>query len=171
MKILFDTERLIITAAAESEIPEIIALEEHPDNRNYLWIGTYEEHKAEITDPNHILCVFKEKATSKIIGYALIRLHPSSHVLELRRIAIDKKGSGYGTEIMKSLFEYAFKTLNINRLWLDVYPDNHIGIKLYEKLGMHKDGILRQNYLSDRGYLDQIIYSILRSEYDSKQDN
>ena len=30
---------------------------------------------------------------------------------------------------------------------------------------MHQDGVLRQNYLSDRGYLDQIIYSLLRSEY------
>ncbi len=31
---------------------------------------------------------------------------------------------------------------------------------------MHRDGVLRQNYLSDRGYLDQIIYSMLKSEYE-----
>ena len=30
---------------------------------------------------------------------------------------------------------------------------------------MHRDGVLRQNYKSERGYLDQIIYSMLRSEY------
>lgn len=169
MKTLFQTERLVVACAAETEIPKIIQLEEHPDNRNYLWIGTVEEHKDEIKDPNHILCVFKEK-TVGIIGYALIRLNRSSNVLELRRIAIDKKGIGYGTEIMEKLFEYAFTKLNVNRFWLDVYPDNNIGIKLYEKLGMHSDGVLRENYLSHRGYLDQIIYSMLKSEYDAKMN-
>ena len=59
----------------------------------------------------------------------------------------------------------SFTQLDTHRLWLDVYPDNLRGIRLYESLGMHQDGVLRQNYLSDRGYLDQIIYSLLRSEY------
>lgn len=38
-------------------------------------------------------------------------------------------------------------------------------LEIYESLGMHKDGVLRQNYKAERGYLDQIIYSMLRSEY------
>ena len=66
---------------------------------------------------------------------------------------------------MTALFKYAFEEMNINRFWLDVYPDNTIGIKLYEGLGMHRDGVLRQNYKSKRGYLDQIIYSMLKTEY------
>ncbi len=66
---------------------------------------------------------------------------------------------------MEALIKYAFEELKVNRFWLDVYPDNEYGIKLYESLGMHKDGVLRQNYKSDRGYLDQIIFSILKDEY------
>lgn len=68
-------------------------------------------------------------------------------------------------ESMIALIKYAFHETNTNRLCLDVYPDNEIGIKLYEGLGMHRDGVLRQNYKAARGYLDQIIYSILREEY------
>lgn len=162
---LFETERLAVREAAEQDIDEIIYFEKHPDNHDFLWIGTVQEHKDEIADPNHILCVFIEKVTGKTVGYALIRLNNKSHVFELRRIAIDKKGVGYGKEAMKALFKYAFEELDINRFWLDVYPDNAIGIKLYESLGMHRDGVLRQNYLSDRGYLDQIIYSMLKAEY------
>jgi len=52
---------------------------------------------------------------------------------------------------------------------LDAYPDNLIGIRLYESLGMHLDGVLRQNYKSSRGYLDQIIYSMLKTEYNDIQ--
>ncbi|MEL7654929.1 MAG: GNAT family protein [Bacillota bacterium] len=162
---MLNTERLCIVAAVESEIDTIIALESHKDNRNYLWIGTYEEHKAEIEDPNHLLLVFKRKEDQKIIGYALIRLDFKSEIFELRRIAVSEKGKGYGKESMLAILKYAFEERNTNRFWLDVYPDNTIGIQLYEALGMHRDGILRQNYKSERGYLDQIIYSMLRSEY------
>ena len=68
---------------------------------------------------------------------------------------------------MEALLKFAFEETETNRFWLDVYPDNLIGIKLYESLGMHRDGVLRQNYKAERGYLDQIIYSMLRREYEA----
>ncbi len=162
---MIKTKRMIIEEAGVSDISTIIELESHKDNRDYLWIGTEEEHKEEIADPNHLLLIFREKTDNRTVGYALVRLNPKSEVFELRRIAISEKGQGYGREAMNALFKLAFETMKINRFWLDVYPDNTIGIKLYESLGMHRDGVLRQNYKAERGYLDQIIYSMLRSEY------
>lgn len=168
---MIKTARLDIVEAVESEIQTIIAIEEHKQNRDYLWIGTYEEHLNEISDPNHLLLVFKEHDGKKIVGYALIRLDFKSNIFEIRRIAIVEKGIGYGKESMIALIKYAFEQTKTNRLWLDVYPDNLGGIKLYENLRMHKDGVLRQNYKADRGYLDQIIYSILREEYGEWKNN
>jgi [ribosomal protein S5]-alanine N-acetyltransferase len=162
---MIETKRLYIVDATEEDIDTIIKLEGHKDNRNFVWLGTYEEHKAEIQDKNYLLLVFKQKEDNLIVGFALIKLDLNSEIFELRRIAISHKGIGYGKEVMNGLLKYAFEELNINRFWLDVYPDNVIGIKLYESLGMHRDGVLRQNYKSERGYLDQIIYSILKSEY------
>lgn len=162
---MINTERLQIIEAVENDLETIMEIESHKDNRDFIWIGTYEEHKAEIEDRNHLLWVFKTKNEHKIIGYALARIDWKSDVFELRRIAITDKGIGYGKEVMKAIILFAFMQLNMNRFWLDVYPDNFVGIKLYEGLGMHRDGILRQNYKSSRGYLDQIIYSLLRSEY------
>ena len=37
-----ETKRLVITEACEKDIDTIIMLESHPENRDYLWIGTYE---------------------------------------------------------------------------------------------------------------------------------
>lgn len=162
---MIETKRLYIIDATEEDIETIIELESHEENRNFLWIGTYEEHKEEIEDKNHLLFVFRQKVDNVIIGYALIRLDFKSEIFELRRIAISQKGIGYGKEAMIALLKYAFEERNINRFWLDVYPDNFIGIRLYEGLGMHRDGVLRQNYKSKRGYLDQIIYSMLKNEY------
>lgn len=165
---MLETKRLNIIDATEADIETIINLESHKDNRDFIWLGTYEEHKAEIEDKNHLIFVFRRKEDNLIVGFALIRLDFKSEIFELRRIAISHKGIGYGKEVMTVLLKYAFEDMNINRFWLDVYPDNIIGIKLYEGLGMHRDGILRQNYKSSRGYLDQIIYSMLKSEYVKK---
>lgn len=163
-----ETKRMCIMEAAAGDVDRIIELESHPENRDYLWIGTREEHLDEIADPRHLLLVFRPVEGESILGYALIRLDFKSHIFELRRIAMDVKGQGYGREAMEALFAYAFGETETNRFWLDVYPDNEIGIRLYESLGMHRDGVLRQNYKAERGYLDQIIYSLLRSEYEKR---
>ena len=203
---MIETRRMWLIDAAVDDIDEIIALEEHKDNRDYLWIGTREEHQSEIEDPKHILLIFKKKPletagqpggtaaqpgraegrpaaqdaaggdakdapaeaairAAQTVGYALIRLDPKSEIFELRRIAIAEKNKGYGREAMEALFKFAFEELGTNRFWLDAYPDNVVGIRLYESLGMHRDGVLRQNYKAERGYLDQIIFSMLKSEY------
>ena len=115
------------------------------------------------------MLIFRKKDNSDIVGYALVRLNRKSEIFELRRIAISEKRKGYGREAMEALLKEAFENMGINRFWLDVYPDNVFGINLYESLGMHRDGVLRQNYKAERGYLDQIIYSMLKSEYFSRK--
>lgn len=165
-KAFIETKRLNIYEVIPREIDKIIELESHSEIRDFIWIGTQEEHLSEINDQNHLLLIFYDKDNTKIKGYALIRLDFNSNVFEIRRIAVTERGKGLGKESMKALIKYAFEETDTNRLWLDVYPENIKGIKLYEGLGMHCDGVLRQNYRDKRGYLDQIIYSILRSEYE-----
>lgn len=167
---MISTESLNIVEASESDIETIMEIEDDKDNKDYIWSGTYEEHLSEIKDKDHLLFVIKEKDTGDIVGFALIGLDFKSDKFEIRRIAIQKKGKGYGGELMTALIRYAFEETKTNRVWLDVYPDNEIGIKLYESLGLHKDGRLRQNYKSERGYLDQIVYSLLREEYSNWKD-
>lgn len=166
---MIETERLYIVDATEEDIETIIELENHKDNKKFIWTGTYEEHKAEIADKNHLVFIFRRKEDSLIVGYALIRLDFKSDIFELRRIVISHKQMGYGKEVLKALIKYAFEERNTNRFWLDVYPDNVVGIKLYEGMGLNRDGVLRQNYKSERGYLDQIIYSMLKCEYLKKR--
>jgi len=164
---ILQTENLDFINATENDIDEIISIESHIDNRDFLWIGTREEHLEEISDNDQIPVMIKERATNETAGYILARLNRKANSFELRRLAITKKGKGYGKETMLGLFDYVFNELKQNKLWLDVYHDNYIGISLYEKVRMHRDGILRENDLTDRGYMDQIIYSILKREYDN----
>jgi RimJ/RimL family protein N-acetyltransferase len=162
---MIKTNRLYLTNAQENDIKLIMEMERHRENTNFVFKGTFEEHKAEIENNEFIFLIVKEKETHEIVGFVLSHLDKKSERFEFRRFVISKKGMGYGKEVMAGILKFAFEELNINRFWLDVYPDNIIGIKLYERMGMHKDGVLRQNYKSERGYLDQIVYSMLKSEY------
>ena len=159
------TKRVAIRSATESDINHIIEIEKHPDNRDFIWIGTYEEHLSEINDNQRLLLIFHRLEDNAPIGYSLSRIDFKSEVYELRRFVITDKRKGYGREVMIAHLKYAFEHLKVNRFWLDVFPDNLAGIGLYESLKMHRDGVLRQNYKANRGYLDQIVYSMLKHEY------
>ena len=162
------TDRLYLMEAQESDINMIMEIENHKDNRDFIWQGTYEQHLSEINDENYMLLKFEKTEDRGIAGYCLIGIDRHSERFELRRIAITEKGKGYGREAIAALMGYAFTELGMNKFWLDVYPDNKVGIALYESLGLKKEGVLRQNYKSDRGYLDQVVYSMLKSEYIQK---
>lgn len=162
-----ETNRLFITPATKDDIETIISFEQHPDNRLFIFRGTYEEHLAEIADPLKGLFIIKTKEELKRIGFVLYVLDPESERFELRRIAIDSKNKGYGREVFQRIFELAFEELNVNKVWLDVYHDNEVGIHFYKSLGMFREGVLRENHKEERGLLDQIIYSMLRREYEA----
>ena len=162
---MIETANLKIIEAREEDIKDIMEMEEHEENRNFIWQGTYEQHLNEIMDKNYLLLIFKRKEDNKTVGFALNYLDYKSEKFELRRIAVTVKGSGYGREALNALIKYTFEDLEFNKFWLDVYPDNIVGIKLYESAGLHCDGVLRQNYKSERGFLDQKVYSMLKSEY------
>lgn len=164
---IFETNRLLIIEAKPEDIPYITELENHEENRHFVWQGSTAEHLAEIRDIHQILALVHDKETQEAVGYILVRLHPDSKQLELRRIVIDHKGQGYGKEILLAMMGYTFDVKQYHKFWLDVYPTNTIGIRLYENLYMHKDGILRDNYFNGEVYLDQIIYSILAPEWEA----
>ncbi|MGX6978528.1 GNAT family N-acetyltransferase [Vagococcus elongatus] len=162
---MIETDRLFILPAFKEDIDTILAIEHAPENRNFIFRGTREEHLAEIHDPSTGICLIKTKKNRKTIGFLIFDLDKASEKFELRRIAIVPKNQGYGTESLKAVFKYAFEKLEMNKVWLDVYTDNLHAISLYEKLGMQKEGILRQNHKDECGFLDQALYSLLKNEY------
>ena len=73
--------------------------------------------------------------------------------------------SGYGTETMQLLLKHGFETLNLNRIALVVYDDNLRAIRTYEKAGFILEGRLRQAKYKHGRYIDELIMSVLRSEW------
>ncbi|EKD69121.1 MAG: GCN5-related N-acetyltransferase [uncultured bacterium] len=85
-------------------------------------------------------------------------------------IAIGEKsylGRGFGRETMELILGYAFGTLGLNMIFLNVFADNARAIASYEKCGFKKRGSLPQCFYRDGAYIDCVIMSITKDEYKS----
>ena len=72
---------------------------------------------------------------------------------------------GYGTETMRLLLVHGFDTLNLHRIWLQVYEKNKRGIRAYEKAGFQHEGKYRQAHYQDGEYFDVHLMSVLKEEW------
>jgi RimJ/RimL family protein N-acetyltransferase len=72
---------------------------------------------------------------------------------------------GYGREALRLIQRHGFNTLNLNRIFLRVYATNPRAVKSYEYAGFVLEGRLRQAHFQDGQYVDVLIMSVLRSEW------
>jgi RimJ/RimL family protein N-acetyltransferase len=74
-------------------------------------------------------------------------------------------GKGYGTDAMKTLLDFIFMEMNLNKVRLNVYSFNERAVKSYEKCGFKQEGVLRQEIFRNGKYYDTIVMGILRDEF------
>jgi len=72
---------------------------------------------------------------------------------------------GYGFEAMELIVKHGFQNLNLNRIFLQVFETNPGGIRCYEKAGFKHEGRLREARFYEGHYIDVLLMSILKSEW------
>jgi len=78
-------------------------------------------------------------------------------------------GKGLGTEVFELLTDYAFKQLNLFRLNSSVISSFQPSQKILKRLGFEEEGIRRQVHFIEGRYHDEIIYGLLRSDWEMKK--
>jgi ribosomal-protein-alanine N-acetyltransferase len=76
-------------------------------------------------------------------------------------------GHGYATEAAWHMMDWGFKQLNIHRLVAFCHASNAASVRVMEKLGMHRDGILRETRWLNGSWWDEYVYAILEKEWKS----
>ncbi len=75
----------------------------------------------------------------------------------------DYQGRGVGTTLMETLLDLADHWLMLVRVELEVFADNERAIRLYEKLGFEKEGLLRMTTVRNGRYVDEYKMARLRN--------
>ncbi len=74
---------------------------------------------------------------------------------------IDKK---YAPTAIKLILNYGFKTLNLNKLWAEIYEIDSKKLDFFKSLGFEIDATLREHYYYDGKYYNSHILSLLRKD-------
>lgn len=75
-------------------------------------------------------------------------------------------GKGYGTRATRAALRFAFHTLNLHRVELEVFDFNGRAIRAYEKAGFRLEGTRREAMYQDGAYHSEHLMAILRSEFE-----
>jgi diamine N-acetyltransferase len=74
------------------------------------------------------------------------------------------KSKGYGIDTMNTIISYAFNTLNLIKITVEVAEINKPAINLYNKLGFVEEGRLRKQFFNNGSYIDVIVLSLFRRD-------
>ncbi len=77
----------------------------------------------------------------------------------------DYKRKGLMSEAVIAILKYGFEKLKLNRIEAIVGTNNIPSLRIMEKYGFNKEGILRKNSLNLGYYEDSIMFSLLSSEF------
>lgn len=75
-------------------------------------------------------------------------------------------GKGLGTEARILLLDFAFRERGFNRIWAEILENNVASIKMLEKCGYKREGLLRSSIYKNGKFHNQVIMSILRDEFE-----
>lgn len=154
--------------ATKQDFPFIYGLYMHPLVNPFL---LYEQMSEEEFEPifndllhNDILYVFE--ANNQPLGmFKLVPLkHRNSHIAYLGGVGIHPQyaGQGLGQAMLRHIVTVG-REMNLLRIELSASTANNKAIRLYEKVGFEKEGILRKyTYLKSEGrFLDETMMAYL----------
>jgi RimJ/RimL family protein N-acetyltransferase len=174
-----ETDRLILRPLVPSDAPDLARLAgrreiadttisiPHPysEDQARIWIAT---HTFEAND-KEIVFALTLKDTGTLIGTMGLRDIEAEHSQAEMGfwIAVEHWGRGYATEAAMAVVRYAFRTLNLNRVYAHHMARNPASGRVLEKVGMKREGLLRQRVKKWGVFEDVVILAVLRTDWPS----
>lgn len=172
------TRRLMLREYATADVP---AVQENVADAAY-----WEHHATEPPSADKIsaliLWAVQEQALKPRVNYYLAAVRKDSGALigeAVLRIAdpVSRQGEigfgvarkywkqGYATEIGQALLNAAFTHFKLHRVLAQCSPENKASIRVMQKLGMAREGLLRDVTMARGKWWSSVVYSILEHEY------
>jgi RimJ/RimL family protein N-acetyltransferase len=170
-----------LRAAERSDIPRFVEWLNDNDVCQYLMIyypmsmaieeKWFEDNtKRSPSEQVLVMEIFTESGWKAIGNISLMNFSDIDREAEVGLFIGDKSewGKGYGRKALKLMLNYGFYTLNLNRIYLRVYENNLRGIRAYKATGFIEEGRMRQAKFSNGKYLDVLLMSVLRDEWQAE---
>ena len=84
-------------------------------------------------------------------------------------LGLEHTNRGYGSDAVRVLTDYAFREMGLHRVQLEVYAFNRGAVRAYAKAGFVEEGRRRAMVLHDGHWYDEVLMSVLDSEWSARQ--
>ncbi len=176
MSLPITTERLVLRRYTYDDIQDIIEFVSHPSvARATPEIGTTESEVRKYIDLQNSYQPFEQdkcfdlaierKQNGKVIGLLSLVCKEHKQGAIGWALGIKYRGQGYGTKAARALMALSFDLLGLHRIYATTSSRNVDSWRVMERLGMRREGHLREAEFRDGEWLDTLIYGILADEW------
>lgn len=168
-------EKIVLRAVEESDNAMLLSLINDPDTEMMLGGSSWPvseaeqlkwfEHQEKSRDI--LRCIVALQENSKAIGTIILSDIDQKNATGHIHIKMSKdggRGKGYGTDAVNTMVQYAFEELRLNCIYANILSYNEASIKLFERCGFKRDGVLRQRVFKRGKFCDLFYYSKLISD-------
>lgn len=117
------------------------------DSSQKYWIIKYDNLKIGVVSIYNIKYNFKHCSWAFYLGNTELR------------------GLGIGAKVEYNILYFVFEIMKFHKLNCEVFSFNEGVIKMHEKFGFHKEGLLREYIYKDGRFYDVVVLSILNQEW------
>jgi ribosomal-protein-alanine N-acetyltransferase len=117
----------------------------------------------------HFLII--ESTTGNVIGrigYHWWHVPHSRAEIGYALAADEHKGKGYMTEAIRAVVAYGFNVMGLNRIEAFIGSRNEPSLRLVQRLGFTREGLMREHYCKNEVIEDSVCFSLLKREFVSK---
>lgn len=118
------------------------------------------------SDDNMLFACFLDEVAEPVGKIVFFDWNPRNRSLEFGYTVDPRfRGRGIGRRMLIMAIGMMFRSRDLNKLYCQTGSFNLSSIKLLERLGFLRDGVLRQHHELDGILYDDYVYSVLRSEW------
>ena len=168
-------DKVVLRAVEESDNAMLLSLINDPDTEMMLGGSSWPvseaeqlkwfEHQERSRDVLRCIVALQEdgKAIGTIILSDIDQKNATGHI-HIKMSKDGGRGKGYGTDAVNTMVQYAFEELRLNCIYANILSYNEASIKLFERCGFKKDGVLRQRVYKKGKFVDMLAYSKIISD-------
>lgn len=172
---IINGEYVLLRAVEESDNAMLLSLINDPDTEMMLggssWLVSEAEQLKWFENQERsrdvLRCIVALKDDGKAIGTIILSDIDQKNATGHIHIKMSKdggRGKGFGTDAVNTMVQYAFEELRLNCIYANILSYNEVSIKLFERCGFKKDGVLRQRVFKKGQFYDLFYYSRLISD-------
>ncbi|MCK0473239.1 GNAT family N-acetyltransferase [Halalkalibacter sp. APA_J-10(15)] len=172
-----ETNRLLLRLFKETDATEVAELcDNYNLYKNTLYLpypysiedalSWMKNHLDNFNDDKSYEFAITDKVTGKLFGAVALTRNQGFNNGEIAYWVGEKHwGNGYATEAAKAILEFAFVEKQYHKVFARYFQSNLASGKVIEKIGMKKEGILREHVIKENDYIDLVYCGILKTEF------